>query len=345
MNKIKKQILNYTLDELKTELENLGEKKFRADQIFVWLHKKNAQSFDEMSNLSKVLREKLAEEFDISLLKVKTVAKSETDIANKYLFELQDGQFLESVYMQEEERVTLCVSTMVGCPIGCPYCATGLMGFKRNLTTAEIVNQLTYINAQEEKPITNIVYMGMGEPFLNYDNVIKSAQLFNHPSGAEISARKITISTCGIVPGINKMAKEGHKFKLAVSLNGTTDEQRTIMIPINVKFSTKMLMQSLQKYTEYTGQRVTFEYILVKDFNDRNEDAQRLKTMLSTFPCKLNVIPYNENTHCAFKAPDEKGLNKFIKKLYKAPFTVTVRRSKGQDIAAACGQLYADTKK
>ena len=345
MRKNKKQILNYTLDELKIELENLGEKKFRADQIFVWLNKKNAQSFDEMSNLSKPLREKLKGEFDVSVLDVNTVAKSQTDITNKYLFKLHDGYFIESVYMQDEERATLCVSTMVGCPIGCPYCATGLMGFKRNLTTAEIVNQLTYINSQEDKPITNIVYMGMGEPFLNYEDVIKSAQLFNSPSGAEISARKITISTCGIVPAINRFAKEGHKFKLAVSLNGTTDEQRNIMIPVNVKYSLNMLIPSLQKYTELTGQRVTFEYILVKDFNDSNLDAQRLKAMLSPFPCKLNIIPYNENNHCAFRAPEEKALNKFIKKLYKAPFAVTVRRSKGQDIAAACGQLYAEIKK
>ncbi|MBN2281348.1 MAG: 23S rRNA (adenine(2503)-C(2))-methyltransferase RlmN [Candidatus Marinimicrobia bacterium] len=345
MNKIKQQILEFTLDELKTALAQKGEKNFRAHQIFIWLHKKNAQSFDEMSNISKSLRDKLNQEFDISVLEISTVMKSQMDTTSKYLFKLQDGQHIESVYMKQEDgRVTLCVSTMVGCPIGCPYCATGLMGFRRNLTTAEIVNQLTYINSLEEQPVTNIVFMGMGEPFLNYDNVIKAAQMFNSPSGAEISARKITLSTCGIVPGIHRFTREDHKFKLAVSLNGTNDEQRNIMIPVNRKYSLKMLMQSLQKYTERSGQRVTFEYILVKNFNDSNEDAMRLKTLLGSIPCKLNIIPYNENNHCAFLAPDEDTLNKFIKKLYKAPFAVTVRRSKGQDIAAACGQLYAETK-
>jgi 23S rRNA (adenine2503-C2)-methyltransferase len=298
-----------------------------------------------MTNLSKNLREKLANEFDISLLKVNKVVVSNTDFTHKYLFQLQDDNFIESVYMRDGDRVTLCVSTMVGCPVRCPYCATGLMGFHRNLTTAEIVNQLLYINAQEEVPVTNIVFMGMGEPFMNYDNVIKASQIFNSPSGPEISARKITISTCGIVPAINRFVKEGHKFKLAVSLNGTTDAQRNIMVPVNKKYSLKMLIPALKNYTEATGQRVTFEYILVKDFNDSGDDAQRLKSMLSSFPCKLNVIPYNENSHCAFKAPDENGLDKFIKKLYKAPFAVTVRRSKGQDIAAACGQLYAERQK
>ena len=345
MNKNKKQILNYSIDDLKFELENIGEKKFRADQIFVWLHKKNALSFEEMSNLSKGLREKLDKKFIIAPLKVSKIAESPNDGTKKYLFELQDNNFVESVYMQEGDRVTLCVSTMVGCPVRCPYCATGMMGFSRHLTVSEIVAQYSYINAKEDVPITNIVYMGMGEPFLNYDNVIESANIFNAPSGAEISARKITISTCGIVPAINRYIKEGHKFKLAVSLNASNDDQRNIMVPVNVKYSLNMLIPSIKRYTETTGQRVTFEYILVDDFNDSNMDAQRLKALLGTFPCKLNVIPYNENTHCAFKAPSEKGLNRFIKKLYNAPFTVTVRRSKGLDIAAACGQLYAEKVK
>ncbi len=337
----KKQILNYTIEELKQELEKLGEKKFRADQIFVWLHKQNVLDFDSMSNLSKGLREKLAGTFDSSLLKINKIAASKTENTRKYLFELPDGNFIESVYMQEGNRVTLCISTMVGCPVGCPYCATGLMGFSRNLTTAEIVNQLLYINAREEVPVTNIVFMGMGEPFLNYDNVIKAAQLFNAPSGAEISARKITISTCGIVPAIRRYTKEGHKFKLAVSLNGTTDDQRTIMIPVNKKYSLTMLIDSLKQYTQATKQRVTLEYILVKDFNDSADDARRLRAMLSSFPCKLNIIPYNENEHCAFQGPSEQELDRFLKRMYKAPFAVTVRRSKGQDISAACGQLYA----
>jgi 23S rRNA (adenine2503-C2)-methyltransferase len=345
MKRNKQQILNYRLSDLKLEMEAIGEQKFRADQIFVWLYKKNVTSFEEMSNLSKGLREKLAQKFCLIPLKEIQIAASASDQTKKYLFQLEDGNYLESVYMQEGERVTLCISTMVGCPVGCPYCATGLMGFTRHLTTAEIVSQYLHINKKEEKPITNIVFMGMGEPFLNYDNAIQAAQIFNSPSGPEISSRKITISTCGIVPAINRFVKEGHKFKLAVSLNATNDEQRNILVPVNKKYSLNTLIPTLKNYTARTGQRVTFEYILVKDFNDSADDANRLKSMLSDFPCKLNVIPYNENSHCAFKAPDEKGLNKFIKKLYRAPFAVTVRRSKGLDIAAACGQLYAEKVK
>ena len=337
----KKHILNYTLDELKNQFELIGEKKFRANQVFVWLYKKNALDFAEMSNLSKSLRKKLDAEFVISPLKVNQVATSPTDGTKKYLFESQDGNFVEAVYMQEDDRVTVCISTMVGCPVRCPYCATGMMGFVRPLSTGEILNQFILINKKEEIPVTNVVFMGMGEPFLNYEVSIKTADILNAPYGGGISARKITISTCGIVPAIHRFTKEGHKYKLAVSLNASNDEQRNIMVPVNVKYSLNMLIPSIKKHTSISGQRVTFEYILVKDFNDSATDVQRLKQLLGGFPCKLNIIPYNENSHCAFSAPDEKELNKFIKKLYNAPFTVTVRRSKGLDIAAACGQLYA----
>ncbi len=338
---MKKQLFNYTLEELKAALKKMGEPGFRGDQIFVWLYKKHKINFDAMSNLSKKLRSQLADHYDVSTLTVEKVAKSNIDVTHKYLFRLADDHFVESVYMQDKKRVTLCISTMVGCPVGCPYCATGLMGFHRNLSTAEIVNQLVYINSVEDKPVTNIVFMGMGEPFLNYDNVIQAAKIFNSPSGPEISARKITISTCGIVSAIQRYTKEGHKYKLAVSLNGSNDEQRNIMVPVNKKTGTSALIRALKDFTKQTKQRVTFEYILVKGFNDSKADAKRLKQLLSDFPCKLNVIPYNENEHCAFQSTTEKELDRFIKELYKAPFAVTVRRSKGQDIDAACGQLYA----
>ncbi len=341
----KQQILGYTIDDLKQVLKDLGEKPFRAEQIYTWIYKNNVHSFSDMQNISKHLRNLLNDNFTISCLKEEKKDQSKIDKTVKYLFKLDDGNLIESVYMRDGNRVTLCVSTMVGCPVKCPYCATGLMGLQRKLTTAEIVNQLLIINNSESKPITNIVFMGMGEPFLNYANSIKAAQIFNAPSGCEISARKITISTCGIIPAIIKYADEGWKFKLAISLNGVNKFQRDILIPYNKKYPLEKLLDAVKYYTKKSGQRVTFEYILINDFNDSTDDAKEIRKMLRSIPCKLNIIPFNENSHVPFKAPSEKNLNRFLKILYKAPFAITVRRSKGPDIAAACGQLFSEYNK
>ena len=337
---IKYSIVGFSLSELESWMTEIGEKPFRARQIYQWMYKKSVRSFAEMLNLSKDLREKLADTASLSLFTAHEKLESKLDKSIKYLFHLADGQAVETVYMEEEKRRTVCLSTMVGCPIACPYCATGVMGFKRNLSAGEIVDQLLFIQSDLGTKATNIVFMGMGEPFLNYDNVIRAASILNSELGPEIAARRITISTAGLVPEIRRFADEGHRFKLAVSLNGATDLQRNEMVPINRKYPLRDLMAAIQYYTRLSRRKITFEYILIDDFNDSEQDAKRLISLLSQVSCKINVIPYNENEFLPYKSPSEQKLNNFLKHLYRAPFVVTVRRSKGQDIAAACGQLY-----
>lgn len=336
----KKNIKGLTLPELENWVAEIGESPFRAKQIYRWMYQRGARSFEEMSDLSKNLRDKLAEMASVSTLQTDTRLRSKIDQSVKYLFRLSDGNAVEAVYMVEGKRLTLCLSTMVGCPVGCAYCATGIMGFKRNLTAGEIVDQLLLIQQDQQKKATNIVFMGMGEPFLNYDNVIKAASILNSELGQEIAARRIIISTVGIIPAIHRFADEGHRFKLAISLNASTDAQRNELVPVNIKHPLWELMAAVKYYTDRSKRRVTFEYILIKDFNDTPQDARRLIKMLGQIPCKLNIIPYNQNEFLPYKTPSEDKLNKFLKDLYQAPFAVTVRRSKGLDIAAACGQLY-----
>jgi len=336
----KKNIKGLTLPELENWVAEIGESPFRAKQIYRWMYQRGARSFEEMSDLSKNLRNKLAEMAFVSTLQIDTRFRSKIDQSVKYLFRLSDGNAVEAVYMVEGKRLTLCLSTMVGCPVGCAYCATGIMGFKRNLTAGEIVDQLLLIQQDQQIKVTNIVFMGMGEPFLNYDNVIKAASILNSELGQEIAARRITISTVGIIPAIHRFADERHRFKLAISLNASTDAQRNELVPVNLKHPLWELMAAVKYFTDKSKRRVTFEYILIKDFNDTPQDARRLIKMLGQIPCKLNIIPYNQNEFLPYKTPSEDKLNNFLKDLYQAPFAVTVRRSKGLDIAAACGQLY-----
>ncbi|HCK99609.1 MAG TPA: 23S rRNA (adenine(2503)-C(2))-methyltransferase RlmN [Candidatus Marinimicrobia bacterium] len=339
-----KNIKGLTLPELENWVAEIGESPFRAKQIYRWMYQRGVRSFEEMSDLSKSLRNKLAQMASVSMLQIDTRFRSKTDQSVKYLFRLSDGNAVEAVYMVEGKRITLCLSTMVGCPVGCAYCATGIMGFKRNLTAGEIVDQLLLIQQDQQKKATNIVFMGMGEPFLNYDNVIKAASILNSELGQEIAARRIIISTAGIIPAIHRFADEGHRFKLAISLNASTDAQRDELVPVNLKHPLWELMAAVKYYTDRSKRRVTFEYILIKDFNDTPQDARRLIKMLGQIPCKLNIIPYNQNEFLLYKTPSEDKLNNFLKDLYQAPFAVTVRRSKGLDIAAACGQLYIRDK-
>ncbi|HDP68522.1 MAG TPA: 23S rRNA (adenine(2503)-C(2))-methyltransferase RlmN [Candidatus Marinimicrobia bacterium] len=328
------------LAELDKWISSISEKPFRARQIYKWMYAKNVCSFAEMSNLSGDLRKKLAEIVDLSQLEIQDKRESCQDDSVKYLFRLKDGHAVEAVYLVAGRRVTVCLSTMVGCPVACPYCATGMMGFKRNLTAGEIIDQLLLIQSDLNIRATNIVFMGMGEPFLNYDNVIKTAGILNSELGPEIAARRITISTAGIIPQIRRFTDEGHRYKLAVSLNGTTEFQRDELVPINRKYPLRELLPAIHHYTKQSRRRVTFEYILIAGYNDSAADARRLVKMLAQIPCKVNLIPYNETEFLPYRAPSEDQLNRFLQQLYRAPFAVTVRRSKGQDIAAACGQLY-----
>ncbi|MDD5062679.1 MAG: 23S rRNA (adenine(2503)-C(2))-methyltransferase RlmN [Candidatus Marinimicrobia bacterium] len=330
----------YNLDEITAQMASLGKKPYRARQIYQWLYQKNATNWAQMTNISLALRTELAGLFDLNTLSLKNSMKSALDGSEKFLFELIDGNLIEAVYMPEERRRTVCLSSQVGCSVGCTFCATGIMGLKRNLSAGEIVDQLLFINAHIHQPVTNVVFMGMGEPFLNYENVMRAAQIFNSELGPELSARHITISTCGIIPGIKRFTAEDQRYKLAISLNATTDEQRNQIIPVNKKYKIADLLNTAKNYTRVSRRRVTFEYILIAGLNDTMADAHRLVAMLSPIPCKLNLIPYNANPQFPFRAPSEEHLNEFIREIYRAPFAVTVRRSKGLDIAAACGQLY-----
>ena len=337
-------LTGYTLPELEEWVTGIGEKPFRARQLYQWIYRKNVQSFDKMSNLSKDLREKLTEIADLQPLAVDTKLESRQDQTIKYLFRLHDGLAVEAVYMEEGKRITVCLSTMVGCPLACPYCATGTMGFKRNLSSGEIIGQLLMIQNDLNVKITNIVFMGMGEPFLNVDNVLKAAGIMNSELGPEIAARRITISTAGIAPEIRRFADCNYRFKLAISLNGTTNSQRDELVPVNRKYPLNELLEAVRYYTRQSRRQVTFEYILIAGFNDSEQDAGRLIGLLGQIPCKINVIPYNENEFLPYKSPSEKRVDAFLENLYRAPFVVTVRRSKGRDIAAACGQLATQNR-
>lgn len=334
-------LVGLNLSQLETILVELGEKPYRARQLHQWLYQKKAHDFAMMSDLSHKLRRQLAAQFQIHCLQLEQQLTSAIDGSIKFLWQLHDGAKIESVYMVEGKRRTVCLSSQVGCPIGCIYCATGSMCWKRNLTTGEIVDQLLLINSLVAAPATNIVFMGMGEPLLNYDAVMQAAQIFNHEIGVGLAARRITISTAGLIPAIERYIAERRPFKLAVSLNATTSEQRQYLMPISQRYPLTQLLAVLKKYTRTSHKRVTFEYVLIRGVNDSQQDARRLVQLLSPIPCKLNLIPYNPNPFFSFQPPSEAELNAFIQEVYRAPFAVTVRRSKGSDIAAACGQLYA----
>jgi len=328
------------LTELESWIMSIGEKPYRARQLYRWMYRKGARAFTEMTDLSREFRLKLEGIAELECLRIEMRRQSKLDQSLKYLFRLPDNQAVEAVYMVEENRITVCLSTMIGCPIGCPYCATGMMGFKRNLTAGEIVDQLLWIRREQSQKITNVVLMGMGEPLLNYEAVVKAAAILNSELGAEIAARRITISTVGIVPQIYRYADEGHRYKLAISLNAVTDQQRNELVPINQKYPLSELLKAVNYYTRKSRRRVTFEYVLIKGVNDDSQHARELISLLGKISCKLNIIPYNANEFLPYKAPGEKELERFLGELYQAPFAITVRRSKGQDIAAACGQLY-----
>ncbi|MBN2030607.1 23S rRNA (adenine(2503)-C(2))-methyltransferase RlmN [bacterium] len=330
-----KSLSRQELDQL---IADIDEKSFRAGQIWSWIYQKNVTSFNRMSNISQSLRTKLDRMAFISSLKLihKTVSlRSNTE---KFLWELEDGFRIESVYIPEGKRRTLCISSQVGCGLQCRFCATGSMGFRRNLETEEITDQvLSTYREMGEKP-TNIVVMGMGEPFLNFDNVLKALVIINHSDGLAIGHRKITISTAGIIPQLIRYMKESHPFRLAVSLNATTDAQRTRLMPINKKYPLHQLLQTARTYTQKTKKRITFEYVLFKGINDTQADANRLLKLLKGMPCKVNLIAYNPTAN-PFKTPDEDTIHHFAETIRPLCAPVTMRLSKGDDIQAACGQL------
>ena len=337
-NKIKSSLIGMSLDELLSIIADFNEQKFRAKQIFNWVYNRNVNSIAEMENIPKQLKINLSDNYLLNPLKILKVTGEKSANTRKYLLECQYGEKIESVLMREQKRNTICISSQVGCALGCEFCATGTMGIIRNLTVGEIVAQYLLLLKESEKPITNVVFMGMGEPFLNYDNVIKSADLLNNPDGINLGARHITISTAGIVPQIRQFAEEKQRYKLAISLNSPTQEQRLKTMPIAKKYQIDNLIESVRYYNDETRNLVTFEYVLLADINDSELDTKRLINLIGNLPCKLNVIPYNE-IGGKFNRPDDKKIQEFLDNLSNAPFTVTTRWSKGADINAGCGQL------
>ena len=330
----KKPLIGLLMEDLELFACYLGHQSFRGRQLFDWIYRKNVYDYSEMSDLPISLREKLS---DIPLHPLKMVNNdvSTSKQTQKYLFELESGEKIESVLMVDGKRVTICLSTQVGCAVDCDFCATGKMGFIQNLTAGEILDQfLQFLTTQ----ITNVVFMGMGEPFLNYNNSILAADLLHHPKGINMGAWRITISTAGITKKIKQFANDAHPYKLAVSLNGSNQEQRLMTMPITKTQSFSELLEVSQYYTHRTRKRVTFEYVLMAGVNDDTADAKNLKEILAPINCKLNLIPYNE-INGQYRRPTDNSINKFISSLNNAPFPVTVRWSKGQDIDAGCGQL------
>ena len=352
----KTNLKGMTLDELCEFAESLGEKKYRAAQLFSWLYAKGAQSFDEMTDISKGFRTILDERAAVDNLKLVTQSTSAIDGTKKFLFQLDDGLMIESVLIPPErdsagaeKRLTLCVSTQVGCPLDCKFCATGTMGFSRNLTAGEIVDQVIQAQRYAHRRITNLVYMGMGEPLLNYDNVMKSADIITDDNSLNIGARHVTISTAGYADKIRRMADEDRKVKLALSLHSLDDEKRTKLMPITKKFGVEMLIEALEYYYHKTRRRPTFEYILFDGFNDTETDIQKFVKLSRRIPCKVNVLPFHsiEFTHPSgfaqtLKPSPKQRTERFVEALRKADITVMVRSSAGVDIEAACGQLAVE---
>ena len=341
MNK-KENIRLLSLEEIKAQTIQLGEKAFRAKQLWEWLWKRNALSFEEMDTLPKAFRESLAEKFDLLPLKVKTQQVS-TDRTVKTAFNLHDGFTVEGVLIPTAKRMTACISTQVGCSLTCKFCATGKLKRERNIQFDEIFDQVAYIKNQAEtlykKPLTNIVYMGMGEPLLNYSNTLKSIERITAPDGLAMSPRRITVSTAGIAKMIKQLGDDDVKFNLALSLHAPTDEKRSQIMPINEQNSLSSLVEALKYFHEKTGTHVTLEYIIFKDFNDSLEDARNLAIFSKNFPCKINIIEYNAVEDTGFERCPDDVVTVFKDYLESKNVTVSIRRSRGRDIDAACGQL------
>ena len=325
-----------TLEELTGLLSGLGKEQFRARQLMQWLYRHGVTSFDAMTSLSKEFRRELEGIARISALIPERVQESR-DGTRKYLFRLEDGESVEAVRIpMEKERATLCVSTQVGCAMGCAFCRTGAMGLRRNLSTAEIVNQVCAVMA--EAPVGNIVFMGMGEPLHNLDAVVKALQILQMEEGFDFSSRKLTVSTCGLVPEMKRFG-EVSSVGLAVSLNAATDEVRNALMPINQRYPLSELMAACREFPLKQRQRITFEYILIQGVNDSPEDARRLVKLLHGVKAKINLIPFNEHPGSPFRRPAEERIEAFQKQLLDRGLVAVRRASKGEDIAAACGQL------
>lgn len=335
----KTDIKSLNPEELKQVFQEQGEQAFRAKQMYQWMHQKLVRGFDEMTNLSKDLREKCKNLYMFTSLEILQVQESKLDGTRKYLFRLYDGNVVESVWMRYKHGNSVCISSQVGCRMGCKFCASTLDGLARNLTPSEMLDQIYAISVHTGERVSNVVVMGTGEPLDNYDNLLKFLRLLTDESGLHISARNVTVSTCGIVPNIRKLAKEHLQITLALSLHATTDEKRKKLMPIANKYSIKELMDACSYYFEQTGRRITFEYSLVGGINDTHEDAEELIALAAPLNCHINLIPVNPIKERDFVQSAEKQIQNFKSRLEKNKINVTIRREMGRDIDGACGQL------
>ncbi len=335
----KKDICSYTYSELQEEIKSLGEKSFRAGQIYEWLHVKLAEDFDEMTNLSKDFRKRLKQEYEIRRLILRERQISRKDPTEKYLFELWDGNLVESVLMRYSYGNSVCISSQAGCRMGCRFCASAIGGLIRNLSASEMLGQIYQIQKLIGERISNIVVMGTGEPLDNYDNFLKFIYMISDEHGLHISQRNITASTCGIVPNMRRLAREGLQITLALSLHGSTQEKRRKLMPVANKYELSEVLDACDYYFQETGRRVTFEYSLVQGVNDSKEDAGELIRMLGGKNCHLNLIPVNQIKEREFRKPCRKNILEFKNKLEHHKINVTIRRERGSDIDGACGQL------
>jgi 23S rRNA (adenine2503-C2)-methyltransferase len=334
-------IKNLSIAQLAAVIEELGERRHRAPQILKWLYQKGCDSFSAMTNLPTGLRLILAERFTISSLRLADSVRSREDASQKFLLESDDGLAIEAVLMEAHAHRTICISSQVGCALGCALCRTGEGGFERDLRSDEILNQILFFKIGYLPPRErfNIVFMGMGEPLLNLGNLTRALEIINSPDAFALGEKRITVSTVGIPEAVRELARSGLKFSLAVSLNATTDEARKMLMPA-ARSLDETLATSLE-FARARKTRVTLEYVLMKDVNDTTEDARRLASLTAGKPFKINLIPFNEWEGCAFRRPSEERLNAFVAELLPRAPAVTVRRSQGSDIYAACGQLRA----
>lgn len=332
-------IKSFDLLQLTDEMEKIGEKKFRAKQLYDWMHVKLADSFDEMTNLPKKLIEKLKKEYTLTCLEQVDVRISKLDGTRKYLFRLWDGNVIESVLMKYKHGNSVCISSQAGCRMGCRFCASTLVGLERSLEPSEMLDQIYRIQKHTKERVSNIVVMGTGEPMDNYDNLIRFLHLISDENGLHISQRNITVSTCGIVPNMRRFAEENLSVTLALSLHASNDEKRKRLMPVANKYCLAEVLDACSYYFEKTGRRVTFEYSLAAGVNDTDEDIRELTALLKGRNCHINLIPINPVKERDFIQSQKKVIENFKNKLEKSGINVTIRREMGRDIDGACGQL------
>jgi 23S rRNA (adenine2503-C2)-methyltransferase len=335
----KKDIRDLSFEEAEEYFTSIGEKPFRAVQTFEWIYKKNAVSFEEMANIPKPLRDRLSQDFNFApqVVAAKDVS---TDGTTKFLFDLKDHQKVETVLIPTENRATACISTQAGCKFGCRFCASGIAGWTRNLSPSEIVAQVIHAKREaKERPLSHIVFMGIGEPLDNYDNVLKAIHLINSDKAINIGARRITVSTCGVVPRIKMLAQQDLQIELAISLHGYDNESRNVLMPVNKKYPIEELIEACREYVGNKKRQITFEYILIKDVTCTPKAVETLRKLFKGLICKMNLIPYNPVSEFGHKCPSRAEMFEFRDLLERSGIHATIRTPRGRDVAAACGQL------